>query len=203
MIGSMRLLALVAIFLFATSFSAIAEDKKKNPHTDLIDKPAPEIAGDFAIHGKALRLADLKGRVVLLDFWAVWSPPCRDFLPRLRKLNKDYQDKGLEIVGLTSYYGNYGFDKEALRVKEREEKLTIEEEQSMLKDFAASYKLNYHLQTVPPKELRALYEDYKVTRIPQLVLIDRKGIVRMVEVGFGEKKADEIEEKIKQMLGEK
>jgi len=203
MAGSLRLLALLALIVSSTSFSVVAEDNKKNPHADLIGKAAPEIAGDFALNGKALRLADLKGRVVLLDFWAVWSPPCRDFLPRLRKLNKDYQDKGLEIVGITSYYGNYGFDKEALRVKDMEQKLTVEEEQSMLKDFAASYKLNYHLQAVPPNELRALYEDYKVTRLPQLVVIDRKGIVRMVEVGFGEKKADEIEATIKHMLGEK
>src|SRR2546426_8169567 len=98
-----------------------AEDKKPQA---LVGKPAPEITGDFALNGKPVKLADLKGKVVLLDFWAVWCGPCIATFPHLREWNKDYKDKGLEVVGVTSYYGFGEFDKEAGKLKPRGENVT-------------------------------------------------------------------------------
>ena len=50
----------------------------------LVGKPAPLLAADIALHGTTAPLADLKGKVVLLHFWAVWCQPCRDSFPALR-----------------------------------------------------------------------------------------------------------------------
>ncbi|HVP38689.1 MAG TPA: TlpA disulfide reductase family protein [Candidatus Saccharimonadales bacterium] len=65
------------------------------------EKPWP--APDFAlatVGGGTVRLADLKGKVVLVDFWATWCPPCRKEIPHLVTLYQKYKDQGLEVVGL-------------------------------------------------------------------------------------------------------
>ena len=56
----------------------------------------------------------------------------------------------------------------------------------MLKDFAAHHKLEHLLQTMPKDDIESVYENYKVKGIPHVVLIDRKGNVRLVKVGAGE-----------------
>ncbi len=50
--------------------------------------------------GKPFRLADLKGKVVLVEFWATWCPPCVASFPMLRHLARDYKDRGFEILGV-------------------------------------------------------------------------------------------------------
>src|SRR5438067_2346421 len=111
MVRMSRLLSLVAVFGLVPAFAAADEPKKEDPHAALLDKPAPEITGEFGLNGKAVKLSDLKGKVVLVDFWAVWCGPCIATFPHLREWNKEYKDKGLEILGVTSYYEKFGFDK--------------------------------------------------------------------------------------------
>src|SRR2546425_993526 len=75
--------------------AAPAGDKKDDddPHAALLGKPAPDFEADFALNGKPVKLADLKGKVVLLDFWAVWCVPCVSAFPHLRDWNAEYKDK--------------------------------------------------------------------------------------------------------------
>lgn len=53
------------------------------------------------LHGRTVRLSDYKGRVVLLNFWATWCPPCRAEMPDLVKWQRRYGRKGLQIIGIT------------------------------------------------------------------------------------------------------
>jgi thiol-disulfide isomerase/thioredoxin len=66
----------------------------------LAGKLAPELQVTD-IQGKAISLAELKGKTVLLDFWTTWCPPCQADAPSINKLNQKYGDKNLAIVGIS------------------------------------------------------------------------------------------------------
>jgi cytochrome c biogenesis protein CcmG, thiol:disulfide interchange protein DsbE len=53
------------------------------------------------IHGRYIRLSDYRGKVVLVNFWATWCPPCRVEIPDLIKLQRDYRNRGLQVIGVT------------------------------------------------------------------------------------------------------
>jgi thiol-disulfide isomerase/thioredoxin len=67
---------------------------------DMVGKPAPTVIVKD-LEGQTLRLSDLKGKYVLIDFWATWCAPCVAETPRLKQLYETYHDKGFEIVGVS------------------------------------------------------------------------------------------------------
>ncbi len=186
---------------------ARAEDNANNnaptsPHDELIGKEAPPIPGDFAINGKIVQLSQLQGKVVLVNFWAVWCGPCNSMFPFLKDLKTDCNGKGLKIIGLTTYQETFAFDKESGQLKRSEMKLSKAEEQAMLRAFSEKKTLTYRIQVAPKEDINKCYEKYHVNAIPQFVLIDRKGRVRKVWVGCGEENAKAIKEKTEELLAE-
>jgi len=127
--------------------------------TALVGRPAP----DFKLRdldGKQVQLASLKGKVVLLDFWATWCGPCRDEMPRLDTLSKEFKDKNVVVLGIDE-----GEDDETVR--------------GFIK------KNGYQLPVLRASPGDIVVENYAAHALPSLVLIDKNGIVADYRVGSG------------------
>ena len=88
------------------------------------------------------RTKDLKGKVVLIDFWAIWHGPCIATFPHLREWREKYSDKGLVIIGLTRKY-NYEWNADTGRASKIQGENTVEQEHEMLAHFAKHHQLKH------------------------------------------------------------
>ena len=179
--------------------------KPATAHAKMIGKDAPDFEGDFAVNGKPVKLSDLQGKVVLLDFWEVRSERSAAFLPRLSEWGKLYKMKGLEVVSVTFYLSDINqrltFDKETGGVKTAE-KADRKSDQELLRAFAAHHKVDHLLIMIPGQDALDTFGAYAVNSVPQLVLIDRKGMVRLIDISGG-KNSGAVETEIKKLLAEK
>lgn len=186
-----------ALRLWTKEEESLEEGRKL---AELVGKPAAPLADNIKgwVNGKPLKEEDLKGKVVLLDFWAVWCGPCISTFPHLNEWNEKYKDKGLVIVGLTNYEGRFKWDDDAAKLKRATRELTVEEENEMLGKFAKHHSLGHHIAV--QKESSDLAEYYAVSGIPHVVLIDREGKVRLVRVGAGPQTAKAIASMIEKLV---
>jgi thiol-disulfide isomerase/thioredoxin len=169
-------------------------------HLALIGQDAAPLKVDAWVNGDPLTDADLKGKVVLLDFWAIWCGPCIATFPNLREWNEKYEKKGLVMIGLTNYYG-LEWDEKTGRTKRAEEEVTHEKEHEMLKKFAEHHKLTHRFGV---QMERKTSEYYEVSYIPQVVVIDQAGKIRLISVGTAKSNEKEISELLEKLLsGEK
>jgi thiol-disulfide isomerase/thioredoxin len=148
-----------------------------------------ELVADEWIEQQPKKLADLRGQVVLIDFWATWCGPCRYTLPNLARWHNEYKSKGLVILGVTKYYGRGGG-----------KELNAEEELTYLREFRTRNKLPYGF-VVEDGEKNDF--NYGVNSIPTSFLIDRKGVVRYISLGASEDEIALLGELIKKLVEEK
>ena len=135
----------------------------------LIGKPAPDFQLT-TLDGKSVSLADLKGQVVVLDFWASWCPPCIESLPHLGKLYDEKQD-GVKVFAVN-----------------------LREEKSKIEAFLKSRNLNVPVLLDSEGEVAS---EYNVISIPQTVVIGKDGTVKNVFVGLGDDGFDAIRREVK------
>ncbi len=141
------------LLLSGVSIATFSQQAKKN-------QLAPELSLP-ALDNKPIQLSGLKGKVVLVDFWASWCEPCRMNNPHLSKLYKKYHEKGLEIlsVSLDSNENNW---KQAVQ-QDKLEWLQVNDNKGW---------------NAPSASL------FNVEAIPSLYLIDKQGIIREINL-FG------------------
>lgn len=130
----------------------------------LIGQPAPEIEVARWINAEPKSLVDLRGQVVLLEFWATWCKPCHEMFPKLRELHEEHAERGLRILALTRHYMAYGGSTTAR-----------EDELEMIRQFVAERNLAFPIGVAEDERLQALYG---ATGLPAVALIDRQGTVR-------------------------
>ena len=167
--------------------------------TEMIGKPAAPLKVESWVNGSPLTDKDLAGKVVLLDFWAVWCGPCIATFPHLREWHEQYAKQGLVILGLTGYY-NFKWDEAADQAARAEAEVPKAEEREMLAKFAKSHDLSHRFAITADDSMS---EYYGVSGIPHVVVIDRKGIVQMMKVGSGEETAQAIGDLLEKLIAEK
>jgi thiol-disulfide isomerase/thioredoxin len=142
--------------------------------------PAPELTNDTWLNVDApLRLAGLRGKVVLVEMWTFGCVNCQNVMPALKEWHARYKDQGLVIIG--NHYPEFSY----------------EEDLSNLKDAVARYEIQY---AVAQDNDGSTWRAYKNRYWPTLYLIDKQGHIRYVHIGEGRYK--ETEENIKTLLAE-
>jgi thiol-disulfide isomerase/thioredoxin len=156
------------------------------------------VTADRWVNAEAAVTPDqLRGKVVLLDFFAVWCGPCIATFPHLREWQDKFGADGFQIIGVSNYQ-NYGWNDELSRAQ-REPGITPDKERDDLAKFAKHYELPYPIALTPD---RGLQEHYLISGIPHVVLIDRAGKVRLHRIGSGEQNARDLEHAIEECLKE-
>ncbi len=183
------------IFTGAARWLAANEQEKliqivldETPPATAAAPTAPEINIAEWIDHQPVKLSDLRGRVVLLDFWATWCGPCRLTMPKLKTLHERFKKDGLTVIGLTQYYGRAG-----------RTVVTPQEELEHLRSYKKELKLPYAFAVAADEDNDVRYGVYS---IPTAFVLDRRGRVRYISVGASAAGHDELANIIKRLLAE-
>jgi thiol-disulfide isomerase/thioredoxin len=141
----------------------------------LVGKPAPDFELDL-LEGGRFRLAQRKGRVLVLDFWATWCGPCMQAMPQVERVMQEFRERGVELV--------------AVNLQENPEQITNTLERQKLHPSVALDRDG------------TVAEKYGAHAIPQTVIIDRKGTVARLFVGGGPRLGDQLREALNAVLKE-
>jgi len=128
------------------------------------DEPAPDFSGKL-ITGESFNLSDARGEVIVLDFWASWCGPCREEMPLLASLQREYRDQGVRVLAIN-------VDTEA------------ESMNAFLRDLGIA--LPFPILPDPKGSIPSLFD---IKGMPTTVFIDRDGVIRFQHAGF--RKSDE------------
>jgi peroxiredoxin len=155
-------LVLSTTFLVVQYASAIEEGTR-----------APQFRVD-GFDGDAVSLSSLRGKVVIVDFWASWCEPCGDAMPALDRMYRRYKDHGLVVVGVS-----------------------VDERAQNARGFLRQHRVSF---PVVHDADHSVAERYGPPTMPSSYVIDRRGVIRHVHAGFRAGDARRLEAQIRELL---
>jgi len=163
-----------AHLLFLLAFLCLtAETPSPWAIDELVGKKAPEfILKD--INGRPFSLSSLKGKAVLVNFWATWCPPCRSEMPSLNKLYKEYGSGELVVLAVSTDRTSSG-----------------------VKDFLSKHPVDFAVLMDSDSKVS---RQFKVFSLPTTFLLDKSGVVRQRFLGEEEWDSPAMREKITTLL---
>jgi len=149
------------------------------PPPSAVTAPAgEEKAAGFSLldtRGNTVALSDFKGKVVFVDFWATWCPPCRISMPEVEKLYSDFQGKNVQVLGLN-----------------------LDEDGDAARRFVEKKKIPYPVLLAGSTDVSSAYG---VSGIPHFALIDQEGRLVNVWSGYAPGMNGEWRDAINSLLG--
>lgn len=154
----------ILVLLVKTSFAEHLEQVSSSCALTTLDgKPAHD-------------LQELRGKVVYMDFWASWCPPCVKSFPFLNQLDQELKDKGLHVIGIN-----------------------LDEKVTDAQEFLAKHPVDFSIVADPSKQCA---KGLEVMAMPTSYLIDRKGNIRHVHQGFRPDESEKLRALITQLVME-
>jgi thiol-disulfide isomerase/thioredoxin len=183
--GGMIWRGLAVLLAIGAGLIYFAHGPKEIPKTNSVstEKESPEegfLAPQFVLSdltGMMVNLRDLRGKVILLNFWASWCGPCKREIPSLERLYQKRYDKGFEIMAVNA------------------EKSSA----SQIASFAEKYRMSFPILLNPQGDVA---DKYWVRAIPSSFLLDKKGMIRWKIRGAIEWDDPYVLNRIDQLLGE-
>lgn len=139
------LITFITLGLLANSATAAEPNLK-------VGDPFPNLRGRDQLTGEPFNLENLKGKVVLVEFWATWCSACRDTIKPLGELNRAYKNQGLEIVSVS-----------------------LDTDMKQLRNFARRYKMKWNHISDGKRWESPLVQEYGIPHIPTIFVLDREG----------------------------
>jgi peroxiredoxin len=139
-----------------------------------VGETPPEINLPDLNSGKKISLAALKGKVVIIDFWASWCAPCKEEMPILESLYKRFKDQGLVVIGVS-----------------------VDNETENAKKFLSAVKVSFPIVHDGGKTVA---DKFKPPRMPTSYVVDKAGKIRFVHEGFRKEDGKKLEEEVMKLL---
>lgn len=159
--------AVCIALLFTTSITYAASEKISGKAANFTLKSRS---------GKNIKLSELRGEVVMLNFWASWCGPCRQEMPLLEKIHKKYKRLGFTLLGVN-----------------------VEENSSAAKNYLKDVKVSFPILFDNTNKTSKLYD---VSAMPTTILIDRNGNKRFLHKGYKPGYENDYKKQIKKLLRE-
>jgi thiol-disulfide isomerase/thioredoxin len=138
-----------------------------------------------SVDGKMTKVSDHKGKLLVLNLWGIWCGPCREEMPHLAQMQKQYADKGLEVISLN--IGDQALNPEPM---------------DNIKKYVEQSKLDYPIARITRDSVAQFYAVSQAQAVPQTFLVDRDMHMRGVWVGGGQNIMNQVQQAIEKTINE-